>query len=199
MSVGEMDRLCEAGDHGVQKQVDRELHQQRSRDWSAHDGLLAHRLEQRANLLNGRALARQHCHQLPSLGGPPRAGDRSFDIAASRGTNVGFKLARVAGRGRAHVDDRVLRDVHAEDRRATTEDGVDRGTSTSIRITTPVRLKTSAGLPATLAPAARNGSLLSGERFQTTSAVPAWTRLRAMGRSMTPRPMKPASIAADIS
>src|SRR5215218_6761458 len=70
--------------------------------------------------------------------------------------------------------------------------------STSMRITTRARLNTSAGLAATLAPAARSGSLLSGERFQTTSAVPIRARLSAMGCPMTPRPMKPASIAADV-
>ena len=54
--------------------------------------------------------------------------------------------------------------------------------SASMRIMTPARLKTSAGLLATLAPAARNGSLLSGERFQT-SAVPAPARLKGHGLS----------------
>jgi hypothetical protein len=55
--------------------------------------------------------------------------------------------------------------------------------SASMRIMTPARLKTSAGLLATLAPAARNRSLLSGERFQTTSAVPARARLKGHGLS----------------
>jgi hypothetical protein len=84
-------------------------------------------LEQRANLLHGRALAGQHRHQLPGLGGLPRAGDGSFDIAASGSVNVGLEPARVVGRGRPHVDDRVLRDVGAEVGRATAQDGVDRG------------------------------------------------------------------------
>lgn len=54
--------------------------------------------------------------------------------------------------------------------------------SASMTIMTPAGLKTSAGLLATLAPAARNRSLLSGERFQT-SAVPARARLKGHGRS----------------
>ena len=127
MSVGKMKRLCEAGDHGDQEQVDRELHEQPARDRSAYDRLAAHRFEQRANLLHGGALDGQHRHELPGLGGLPRAGDGSFDIAAAGGANVGVEPARVAGRGRPHVDDRVLRDVRAEFRRAPAQDGVHRG------------------------------------------------------------------------
>jgi hypothetical protein len=44
--------------------------------------------------------------------------------------------------------------------------------STSMRITTPARLKTSAGLLATLAPAARNGSLLSGNGSRRRAPFP---------------------------
>jgi hypothetical protein len=69
--------------------------------------------------------------------------------------------------------------------------------STSMRIMTPARLKTSAGLLATLAPAARNGSLLAGERFQTTSAVPRTGQIEGHGLSHDTETDEPASIAAD--
>jgi hypothetical protein len=47
-------------------------------------------LEQRENVVDRLALAGQHRHELPGLGGLPRAGDGSFDVAASCSANVGF-------------------------------------------------------------------------------------------------------------
>jgi alpha-D-ribose 1-methylphosphonate 5-triphosphate synthase subunit PhnH len=53
-----------------------------------------------------------------------------------------------------------------------------------MRKTTSARSNTSAGLPATSAPAARSGALRSGLRFHTTSGVreaPDAARFSAMG------------------
>ena len=51
----------------------------------------------------------------------------------------------------------------------------------SMTITVPARANTSRGLAATRAPAARRGSQRSGDRFQTTSLLPAAAKFIAIG------------------
>src|SRR6266851_1944617 len=63
--------------------------------------------------------------------------------------------------------------------------------STSMRITTSHRAKTSAGSLATAAPASARMPHFEDERFQTRSGVPALIRFSAIGSPMAPRPMKP--------
>ena len=67
--VGEVYRLGQTGDHGDQKYVDREFHEQRVRDRAAGGRLGAHRPEQRANIVHCRVGAGQHADELTRLGG----------------------------------------------------------------------------------------------------------------------------------
>jgi hypothetical protein len=64
--------------------------------------------------------------------------------------------------------------------------------SASISSTTSTLSISAAGLPATVAPAARRGSARAAVRFQTTSGVPARSRLCAIGAPITPRPANPS-------
>src|SRR6267143_1513948 len=63
--------------------------------------------------------------------------------------------------------------------------------STSMRITTSHRTKTSAASFATAAPASARTAHFEGDRFQTRSGLPAFKRFKAIGSPMAPRPMKP--------
>src|SRR5438552_3008651 len=63
--------------------------------------------------------------------------------------------------------------------------------STSMNTTTSHRAKTSAASFATLAPALPRMADFAGERFQTSSGVPALTRFSAIGSPIAPRPMNP--------
>ena len=61
----------------------------------------------------------------------------------------------------------------------------------SIASTTGARSNTSATDPATAAPADRDGSVFATVRFQTTSFVPARSRLAAIGSPISPSPRNP--------
>src|SRR5438105_11823935 len=67
--------------------------------------------------------------------------------------------------------------------------------STSMKMMTSQRAKTSAGSFATLAPALARMADLAGVRFQTRSGVPALTRLSAIGSPIAPTPMNPTGAA----
>ncbi len=73
--------------------------------------------------------------------------------------------------------------------RASTESSA--APSRSMRITSSHRAKTSAGSFATAAPALARMPHFAGERFQTSSGVPAFARFSAIGWPIVPRPMKP--------
>jgi hypothetical protein len=63
-------------------------------------------------------------------------------------------------------------------------------------ITVSACRNTSPALSITRAPTARSGSVRSGDRFQTTSFVPAFAKFRAMAWPIPPSPMKPISSCA---
>jgi len=68
------------------------------------------------------------------------------------------------------------------------------GLSATMEITRSQRAPKSAGLSPALAPASSKGVRDSGRRAQTVSLCPPLRRLRAMGRPMMPRPIKPMCI-----
>jgi len=65
------------------------------------------------------------------------------------------------------------------------------GVSETIVIIMSVCSATALGEVQAVAPACVNGCVISGRRACTQSAWPAWRRLRAIGRPMMPRPIKP--------
>jgi hypothetical protein len=60
---------------------------------------------------------------------------------------------------------------------------------------TPDRANTAAASGATSAPAASSTCAFAGVPFQTSSEVPARSRLSAIGSPMMPSPMKPTDVA----
>jgi len=97
------------------------------------------------------------------------------------------------------VDDGAPRDAFGESPSPRARTASIAAPSASIRMTTSHCLKTSADAPATRAPAAASGAHFAGERFQTRSGAPAFTRLSAMGSPIAPRPMKPSGAAGFIA
>ncbi len=73
------------------------------------------------------------------------------------------------------------------------------GESGTIVMTTVASRATSAGLPATCAPARASVSTGPRLRLCTTSVWPALIRLSAIGRPIRPRPMKPTVSRSGIA